>query len=97
MNALGRTGVRFEPMGDPSPGPDLVVTRPLTGMADIRRFFRTNETPVYTLYTAVYRATEGWVEYRWPRSTWRQSFVSFVEGEHVEILQEADVVDPSLW
>jgi hypothetical protein len=34
-------------MGDPSPGPNLVVTRPLTGMADIRRFFRTNDTPVY--------------------------------------------------
>lgn len=34
-------------MGDPTPGPNLAVTRPLTGMADIRRFFRTNETPVY--------------------------------------------------
>lgn len=50
-----------------------------------------------TLYTAVYRATEGWVEYRWPRSTWRQSFGSFVEGEHVEVLHDADVADPSLW
>lgn len=27
--------------------PNVVVTRPLTDMAEIRRFFRTNETPVY--------------------------------------------------
>jgi biotin carboxylase len=31
----------------PTGGPNVVHTRPLTGMAEIRRFFRTNETPVY--------------------------------------------------
>jgi predicted choloylglycine hydrolase len=35
-----------------------------------------------TLYTAVYRPGELVADYRWPGSTWRQSFDAFVEGEH---------------
>jgi predicted choloylglycine hydrolase len=37
-----------------------------------------------TLYTAAYDASAGRAEYRWPGATWRQSFDSFVESEHVE-------------
>jgi hypothetical protein len=33
-----------------------------------------------TLYTAVYRPTEGAVDYRWPDMTWRQSIDAFDEG-----------------
>jgi predicted choloylglycine hydrolase len=41
-----------------------------------------------TLYTAVYRPAEGWVEYRWPRYVWPQSFEGFAEGAHEELLAE---------
>jgi predicted choloylglycine hydrolase len=44
-----------------------------------------------TLYTAVYRPTEGRVDYRWPGFTWPQSFAAFVEGTHEELLAEGSV------
>lgn len=34
-----------------------------------------------TLYTAVYRPTDGSVEYLWPEDRWEQSFARFEEGE----------------
>ncbi|HEY6567259.1 MAG TPA: C45 family peptidase [Actinomycetota bacterium] len=41
-----------------------------------------------TLYTAVYRPTEGVVDYRWPTHTWRLGFGAFEVAEHVEVLAE---------
>jgi predicted choloylglycine hydrolase len=41
-----------------------------------------------TLYTAVYRAGDGSVEYRWPAFAWRFGFDAFVEAEHTEVLAE---------
>ena len=38
------------------------------------------ESGMGTLYTAVYRPTQGAVEYRWPELTWEQSFDRFDEG-----------------
>ena len=46
-----------------------------------------------TLYTAVYRPGEGSVEYRWPGSSWRQSFADFREGTHEVAV--ADGVEPA--
>jgi hypothetical protein len=46
-----------------------------------------------TLYTAVYRPGEGSVEYRWPGSSWRQSFAEFREGTHEVAV--ADGVEPA--
>ncbi len=34
-----------------------------------------------TLYTAIYRTEQGQAEFRWPDSTWVQSFANFQEGE----------------
>ena len=42
-----------------------------------------------TLYTAVIRAGDGVVDYRWPTHTWRLGFDAFTEGEHVEVLADA--------
>ena len=42
-----------------------------------------------TLYTAVLRAAEGVVDYRWPAHTWRLGFEGFAEGEHVALLADA--------
>jgi predicted choloylglycine hydrolase len=39
-----------------------------------------------TLYTAVFHPRAGRVEYRWPGSTWRQSFDDFAPGSHAELL-----------
>jgi predicted choloylglycine hydrolase len=39
-----------------------------------------------TLYTAVFRPTEGVVDYRWPGFAWRQSFEAFEPGSHVVLL-----------
>ena len=44
-----------------------------------------------TLYTAVYRVTEGRAEYRWPSFTWPQSFDGFTEDTHGEELAEGSV------
>jgi predicted choloylglycine hydrolase len=44
-----------------------------------------------TLYTAVYRPAELLMEYRWPGFTWPQSFSSFEEGAHEEVLAEGSV------
>jgi predicted choloylglycine hydrolase len=44
-----------------------------------------------TLYTAVYRPTAGVAEYRWPSDAWHESFGSFVEAEHTEVLAEGSV------
>ena len=44
-----------------------------------------------TLYTAVYRVTEGTMELRWPTYTWQMGFQGFVEGEHTEVLAEGSV------
>ena len=48
-----------------------------------------------TLYTALYRATQGIVEYRWPAFAWRLGFDPFVEGEHTEVLAEPTFVATS--
>jgi predicted choloylglycine hydrolase len=48
-----------------------------------------------TLYTAVFRAAEGSVDYRWPTHTWRLGFGGFVEGEHVAVLADAAEGEPS--
>jgi predicted choloylglycine hydrolase len=48
-----------------------------------------------TLYTAVYRAGEGVVEYRWPAFAWRLGFDAFVEAEHTEVLAEPTSVAAS--
>lgn len=63
---------------------------------DVERLVRSFlEPPLYsagfdhgfgTLYTAVYRPTEGCVDYRWPTSHWRQATGGFVEGEHTVAL-----------
>jgi predicted choloylglycine hydrolase len=62
-----------------------------SGVAEHRLVGAFLEPPLYargfdrgfgTLYTAVYRPAEGVVDFRWPGSTWRQSFAAFVEGEH---------------
>ena len=44
-----------------------------------------------TLYTAVYRPTEGVLDLRWPTSVWRLGFDAFEEGEHTEVLAEGSV------
>ena len=44
-----------------------------------------------TLYTAVYRVTEGAMEVRWPAFTWPLSFAAFEESEHTEVLAEGSV------
>lgn len=44
-----------------------------------------------TLYTAVYRAAEGGVEYRWPSHSWHLSFDAFDELSHTEVLAEGSV------
>jgi predicted choloylglycine hydrolase len=49
-----------------------------------------------TIYTAVYRPTEGVVDYRWPTHTWRLGFGSFTQGEHTEVLAEGDAADPAV-
>ena len=46
-----------------------------------------------TLYTAAYRLAEGVVDVRWPTDGWRQSFDTFVEGEHTEVLAEPPFTD----
>lgn len=59
----------------------------MTAQEFTRQFMR---PPVYcklkpsgygTLYTAIYRPTEGKVEFRWPGSKWIQSFDNFQEGQ----------------
>jgi predicted choloylglycine hydrolase len=42
-----------------------------------------------TIYTAAYHPVEGRVEYRWPGSTWEQSFDRFVEESRTVQLQAA--------
>jgi len=42
-----------------------------------------------TLYTAVIKAGDGVVDYRWPTHAWRLGFEAFTEGEHVEVLADA--------
>ncbi len=44
-----------------------------------------------TLYTAIYRLAALRMEYRWPGFTWPQSFDSFEEGAHEEVLAEGSV------
>jgi predicted choloylglycine hydrolase len=44
-----------------------------------------------TLYTAVYRLTEGSMDLRWPAHTWRLGFDAFEETEHTEVLAEGSV------
>lgn len=44
-----------------------------------------------TLFTAAYRPVEGRVWYRWPSFTWEQSFDTFVEATHTEVLAEGSV------
>jgi len=39
-----------------------------------------------TLYTAVYRAADLTLEYRWPGSSWRHSIGSFSGGQHQVVL-----------
>ena len=46
-----------------------------------------------TLYTAVFRPSEGVVDYRWPTDSWRLGFEAFAEGEHVEVLADAPLGD----
>jgi predicted choloylglycine hydrolase len=41
-----------------------------------------------TLYTASYRPAAGTVTYRWPGSTWTQSFADFREGTHTADFRE---------
>jgi predicted choloylglycine hydrolase len=48
-----------------------------------------------TLYTAIYRAAEGVVDYRWPAHAWRLSFDAFHEAEHTEVLAEPTFVSAS--
>jgi predicted choloylglycine hydrolase len=48
-----------------------------------------------TLYTAVYRAGEGSVEYRWPAFAWRFGFNAPIEAEHTEVLAEPTFVATS--
>jgi predicted choloylglycine hydrolase len=48
-----------------------------------------------TLYTAVYRAAEGIVDYRWPAYGWRLGFDAYVEAEHTEVLAEPTFVATS--
>jgi predicted choloylglycine hydrolase len=48
-----------------------------------------------TLYTAVYRSSTGGVELRWPGFAWPFSFAGFEDGEHVEVLAEAELAAPS--
>lgn len=49
-----------------------------------------------TLYTAAYRPVEGVVDYRWPGSSWQQSFRAFEPGEHVELLPDAEIPGASI-
>jgi predicted choloylglycine hydrolase len=44
-----------------------------------------------TLYTAVYRPSQGRMDYRWPGVIWPQSFEAFAEGTHEETLAEGAV------
>ena len=44
-----------------------------------------------TLYTAVYRVTQGAMEIRWPAHIWPLSFSAFEESEHTEVLAEGSV------
>ena len=37
---------------------------------------------VFTAYTAIYRPTEGAVDYVWPGKRWRQSLDAFLPGEY---------------
>jgi predicted choloylglycine hydrolase len=71
--------------------PDLT----LDGFADAflgsDLFSRAYERGFGTLYTAVYRAAEGAVDYRWPGFSWTQSFDRFEEGTHEEVLAEGSV------
>jgi len=41
-----------------------------------------------TLYTSVYRPTEGVARYIWPAMAWDLGFDSFTDGEHTEVLAE---------
>ncbi|MGA2929538.1 MAG: C45 family peptidase, partial [Solirubrobacteraceae bacterium] len=55
-----------------------------------------------TLYTAVYRPADGAVEYRWPSSTWRQSFDDFRAGAHTVMLPteapgDSDAATPDMF
>jgi predicted choloylglycine hydrolase len=71
--------------------PDLT----LDGFADAflgsDLFSRAYERGFGTLYTAVYRAAEGAVDYRWPGFSWTQSFDRFEESTHEEVLAEGSV------
>jgi predicted choloylglycine hydrolase len=44
-----------------------------------------------TLYTAIYRPSEGVVDFRWPAFGWSLSFGDYVEDEHTEVLAEGSV------
>jgi predicted choloylglycine hydrolase len=48
-----------------------------------------------TLYTAVYRVSDGVAEFRWPAHAWRRSFDAFEEAEHTEVLAEPTFVAQS--
>jgi predicted choloylglycine hydrolase len=41
-----------------------------------------------TLYTAVYRPTDGVAEFRWPTYAWPLALGGFTEGSHTEVLAE---------
>ncbi len=43
-----------------------------------------------TLYTAAYRPTQGFVDYRWPGHSWRLGFGAFEPTEHTEELAGDD-------
>ena len=50
-----------------------------------------------TLYTAAYTPSRGAVEYRWPGSTWEQSFEAFAEGEHEVALPDGHERGAPVW
>ena len=51
-------------------------------------FSTAHESGWGTLYTAVYRPTEGMVDYRWPAYDWRLGFGAFEAAEHIEMLAD---------
>jgi predicted choloylglycine hydrolase len=48
-----------------------------------------------TLYTAAYHVADGVAEIRWPTDAWRESFETFTEAEHTEVLAEPAFTDVS--
>lgn len=61
---------------------DRFMDEPLFGRQYTRAFG--------TLYTAIYRPTQGTVEYRWRNRAWHQSFQRFVEGSSLVNYEEGE-------